>query len=573
MSDDQLTEAHGLIMGVLEETLSPAQAKRLETLVRENKAVRQRYIMYVHQRCVIATMGRPMEIIPDLNAENPPVSRSLSDTMVVRAIQFEDFIDDEQEVLEAPPSIPRPQEPQTIGEKIWRIRKYLVAAMVALAVCAVAAIVLFNKNSKPEIAGNVVSPPGLKTSHPRATGTESPVFVANLTRQIAAHWEGNQPGVGAEFKADAHLLLNSGLAEITYSTGTTVIFEGPADITLEPNAVRFPNGKLAATVPPTGHGFAVHTRQSTVTDLGTELGVDARASSTEIDVFKGKVTAQPVSSAAPPVLLVASKAATVNGQKVMMQTQGAMVQKFVRQLQTDVTSLDVVDLVAGGAGTTHLRGAGMDVRSGKYGKLGPIGTVKGDQEYHLVNLPVIDGCFIPKGIMKIDSAGDQFDFGNTSNRSYGGIQAGLPIAWGPSTAGTDHFTANLGGIDYSQPGHGFLLVHASSGFTLNLDAIRRLYPDRQLTGFHALVGNTAPSARTRKPFKFPHTDSLILIDGKLRAERRNFTHQDGPGQINVSFSDADHFLTIVNIDRQTDTEYDWTILADPTISCGPAENR
>ena len=52
--------------------------------------------------------------------------------------------------------------------------------------------------------------------------------------------------------------------------------------------------------------------------------------------------------------------------------------------------------VAGGDGTTHRRGAGIDVTSGRAGFLRQVGNLKGDRTYHPVpGLHAVDGCFVP----------------------------------------------------------------------------------------------------------------------------------------------------------------------------------
>ncbi len=562
---DYLAEAHELIVAIclLEDRIDPAQAKRLEELVREHQDVRQLYVTYVHQQCVIAAMAWPADVEPDLDVEQPAGKRTMDDALVTSAIKLDPkAVEEEEELLPSPPRIVRmPEEnPQMSEATLWRIRKYLLAGCVLLAVGIFWAV----RTHQGEPSIPISSPHSrLADGLPATQPAPKPEYAAVLTHEIGAHWIGAEPAVGDGFDVDAHLALSQGFAELTLSSGVSVILEAPAQITIQPNAVDLPAGKLAASVPASGRGFAVYTPQSTLIDLGTQLGVEVRPSGTEVDVFKGTVTAQAAQDPVAPVTLHAGKAASVTDQKVSIDPRGAVAQRFVLQLQSDSTSLDVVDLVAGGVGTTHRRGAGIDLQTGVYGTLPAAGTVMGDGQYHQVDLPVVDGACIPQRLTKIDSAGDQYDFGITSGRTYGGIHAGLPIAWLPGSS-SDVFTAVLAGVDYAGPGHGFLLVHATSAVTLNLSAVRRLCLDKTLASFHALVGNTAIHQRDKKPLE-PHTDALVLVDGKVRFSRPNFTRLDGAIAVDVPLTDSDHFLTLATVDHQNNTEFDWNIFADPVF--------
>src|SRR5439155_20137562 len=83
----------------------------------------------------------------------------------------------------------------------------------------------------------------------------------------------------------------AGCAEVTFAKGARVIVEGPVRFTVDsPTEMSLATGKLAATV--AGGGFIVRTPAATVTDLGTEFGVDATADgATHVEVFTGRVEA------------------------------------------------------------------------------------------------------------------------------------------------------------------------------------------------------------------------------------------------------------------------------------------
>lgn len=87
------------------------------------------------------------------------------------------------------------------------------------------------------------------------------------------------------------IVIESGLVELTYETGVSVIIEGPADYTITGiNDGLLTYGKFVANVPKGAEGFTVKYPMGKVVDLGTEFGVDlTQNGELSIGVFKGKV--------------------------------------------------------------------------------------------------------------------------------------------------------------------------------------------------------------------------------------------------------------------------------------------
>jgi ferric-dicitrate binding protein FerR (iron transport regulator) len=112
--------------------------------------------------------------------------------------------------------------------------------------------------------------------------------VASLTKQFDSRWS-----VAPEetLRQGARLVLQSGIAELNYSSGVAVTLEGPCDITLAgTDRIYLASGKLVASVPQAGHGFRVTTEAAEVVDLGTEFGVQVDPTGkTDVAVFKGRV--------------------------------------------------------------------------------------------------------------------------------------------------------------------------------------------------------------------------------------------------------------------------------------------
>ena len=158
------------------------------------------------------------------------------------------------------------------------------------------------------------------------------------------------------------LLVSSGLMEITYNTGAKVILEGPCTYQVESDRSGFlAIGRLTARVEKgsgirdQGSGaihpsafslqpsalFAVRTPTATVTDLGTEFGVEVEKSgATRSHVFQGKVELvasgqRPVASDKKAIHLTAGESARVErgrNNKVAITREPGQPNRFVRQI-------------------------------------------------------------------------------------------------------------------------------------------------------------------------------------------------------------------------------------------------
>lgn len=118
--------------------------------------------------------------------------------------------------------------------------------------------------------------------------------VAVLTRGVNLEWEAgttaHAPGAAL---SPGWLKLKSGLAQIEFYQGARVLVEGPAAIRLQSSGeAECTSGKLMAQVPEQAHGFRINTPKGSVTDLGTEFGLNIKDNNAEVHVFKGSVAVQ-----------------------------------------------------------------------------------------------------------------------------------------------------------------------------------------------------------------------------------------------------------------------------------------
>jgi hypothetical protein len=136
--------------------------------------------------------------------------------------------------------------------------------------------------------------------------------------------------------------LTSGLMEITYDTGAKVILQGPVTYEVESkNGGFLPIGKLTGTVEAEkAKGFSIRTPTATVTDLGTEFGVDVQSDGTvETHVFVGEVRvdtakAQKDLSQGTQVIWAGQSVLVKQGERlsVSVRNSNEAAQKFIRAI-------------------------------------------------------------------------------------------------------------------------------------------------------------------------------------------------------------------------------------------------
>jgi Concanavalin A-like lectin/glucanases superfamily/FecR protein len=117
--------------------------------------------------------------------------------------------------------------------------------------------------------------------------------VAVLTRVVDAHWA-DAPGFATEEGSAlpaGRLSLDSGLAQIEFISGASVILEGPCEFELVSLIKAICHrGKVRAHVPPQARGFTISAHGVDAVDLGTEFGVRVdEGGRGEVHVLDGEV--------------------------------------------------------------------------------------------------------------------------------------------------------------------------------------------------------------------------------------------------------------------------------------------
>jgi hypothetical protein len=562
---DALAEAADLIEAVLDGRLDAAGTRRLEQLVCDRDDVATMYLRYAHQECIIAAhvAARPADLLPD-EPGHPAGPDALlgGESMVLPALRPSAGADE----ADAPGAVGA----VAAGPTRWpfRARRGLIGVAAALLLGAVGLWAARQLTRGPATTDLTAAGP----TRP------APATVAGGYQPV---WEGPAAGLtpGSPVPAATELRLRSGLVELGFAGGARVTIEGPARFTADDaGRLSLAAGRLAAVVPPAAVGFAVRTPAATVVDLGTEFGVGVNPDGTaEVAVFTGRVRAGPTggdgagTTVPAPQVLTQGQAAKLSSAGVTLDPTGAQPQRFVRRIVGDAASLDVVDLLCGGDGTTARRGVGIDVTSGRAGRLEQVAIASGDGRYHRVPaLPVVDGCFVPdgtRGPVRVDSAGGAFAFPPTKGVTFGLLWAGGPIP-APSNPPYDRpLLTTIGGVDYAAPGHGVLWMHSNRGLTLDLGAVRRLHPGRRPSAFGGTFGISYTPAAGPLGAEL-RADLFVIVDGRARFERRGLTRTGGAFTVAVPLSDEDRFLTIATTDGGDDIGADWVICGDPKLQLG-----
>jgi hypothetical protein len=227
--DEAPNELDRLLMAVAEGDLSPAAQERLATLLRDDPALREKYVDYL---------------------------------LVDSLLQWEQ---------------PGAAEPAPVPQVPRRSRRWWAAAALAGAIAAGVLAAVF----WPRLPDPAAEP---------AEPTDDSVAV--LSQTAGAVWgESVLPTRPGSPLPPGPMRLASGVVCLEFYCGATVVIEGPAEFRLvSRTGVSCSAGKLWATVPPHAEGFTIGTPTLDLVDRGTEFGLRVDGpDGTEVHVFRGKV--------------------------------------------------------------------------------------------------------------------------------------------------------------------------------------------------------------------------------------------------------------------------------------------
>jgi len=253
----QIDELRALLHALCEETITQEQLRRLEELVLSHPEAEAYYVQAMSQQ---ADLIGHFRTLPSA-AEHSLRGRAGAKESAGRPIQS--------------------AAPENRGVGGSRRRRLLGPLLLLTGLAAALVLAFMAVRQKPPLP---VAPPG-------SDGERIDESVAVLLQAPGADWGETDPPprVGAPLPP-SRLHLKSGLAQLEFYSGATVILEGPADFQLLSTGDAYcTRGKLRVTVPRQARGFTITTPKFDLVDRGTEFGLSVNPERTEVHVFKGVV--------------------------------------------------------------------------------------------------------------------------------------------------------------------------------------------------------------------------------------------------------------------------------------------
>jgi hypothetical protein len=292
-------ELADLIEALCHGNITPAQTARLEQLVLSDPLARRYYVRYLHMHASLP------QVLPMQEQENDQC-RMMNDELPSKA----GIVIDLQAAAPIHHSTSSIQH-SFVGGALF---SYLMATVILGTALAIAW--MWKLSDPVQVAARRSSPPAAQRQ--QEPDPKRP-FVGRITGMVDCQWSDPQTEAfnGANVPLDRKYSLSSGLMEITYDAGAKVILQGPVTYEVESKDGGYLSiGKLTARMekrseirdqkseirnqkspdpwPLTPDLFTIRTPTATVTDLGTEFGVEVGESgSTATHVFRGVVEVQP----------------------------------------------------------------------------------------------------------------------------------------------------------------------------------------------------------------------------------------------------------------------------------------
>jgi hypothetical protein len=423
-----------------------------------------------------------------------------------------------------------------------------------------------------------------------------PLYVAqvsNLTADVS--W--GKTAASQEFllrvRRGDHIDIASGLVQIEYYSGATIILKGPCRfVPTGENSGRLEHGHLTGNV--SKGNFVLTTPTAKVIDLGTEFGVSVDSfAHTDVCVFNGEVRVlggMHGDDDSTSLLLSDGMSARVGSSGQIAEPGDFDASHFARKLpesQWDARDPDeicLVDLLSGSiTGPRRLAGViapdtGETDRHPWLREDGPGYSVAAGYQstsWH----PFIDGVFIPSDSGQetlIDSSGHRVDLPPSTGRTWGPIWSRRRIPGAPPINSQEDYwgTDTLEGViaRLLQCEAGMIGIHSNAGVTFDLAAVRS-HLQAIPYGFRGTLSNLDNSLK-RLPEWSKRTrltaDVRVYVDGQLRASRLDFGRSDGELEVYVELAEDDRYLTIVCTDAGADAvsgpdAYDHVVIIDPVL--------
>ena len=319
----------------------------------------------------------------------------------------------------------------------------------------------------------------------------------------------------------------------------------------------------------------VRTPTATVTDLGTEFGVEVDQQGVHHlarvpRLGQGASGFRRRSAGRRAEVLHENQSARVEGARragrVIVLVPSAKPADFVREIpRQTIKTLDLVDVVAGGDGFSGRRDAGIDPRNGRPTNVWPKET-SASRRWKIPSCGRDAVCgWSLHSLQRRRSGATRF------RRPYASLGFPRPKTRHPALSGlARNGTSARSWTASTTPRRAMrvLGLDANKGITFDLEAIRRANPDWKLVRFRAMGGNTEPKSEQGEAV---WADLWVFVDGQVRFQRREINRYSGGLPAVVPIKDGERFLTLVATDGGNTIWYDHTMFGDPRLEMVPAK--
>ncbi len=604
---------HGLLSALREQTLTGVQKVQLDRLLGQYPALRDDYVDYVllcaelHAYQILSwekssnlaqnffkgaednetdiRNSEPSETAKQDTVCPPPATFLETDTPSQRGIPIQSKTTDHTADIEAyakqaleqfKADEKQQQEELAYKEYLARRRRIMVSTSSLAALLIIALLIWLvpaPKSTESELVTVVTTPP----------------LVATIIKARDAMWDQQDFSTDAGTRLSASgLFLKQGLIQIGFDNGAEVILQAPCDLQLEgPGRLFLRSGTVSAIVPERAEGFSIRTLNGTITDYGTEFSVITHErGDTQTQVYEGRVEVQGLTQPNEPgvstIMLIKHEAARISAAGKVTEHQFRQDQ-VIREMPEDIGfgipgrrfSLADAFLGGNGFGTGSLDDM-VDIRNGRV-------VPCNSQKYNIrldtahateaASLPYVDYLFVPDGgerPVQISSTGFEF-FGcpDTDGVSF----AFCRVDGFLGMIGIGFRELSLNGETYGTLDAPLLSLHANTGITFDLKAIRSSLTGGHIDRFTALCGisKTAREHAVRVGrLVVDQADFWVLVDGKIGFRALNLSSLDGGVPVDMPLNDSHRFLTLMVTCSGTHG-YDWGLFADPALELSDRE--